>query len=146
MTKYCATNRRRSPSPSPATSMAVADICLANALTHADGQIENKDTDTERTLVALKAAAITQPVPLMLSNIGATLDVISVHIMMVGRCHAPITACTTGREITLHMGTTTVRRVTTMTRNKQELADKTPARAMLLPKAHVPMLPLRHLQ
>jgi len=146
VTKYSATNRRCSPSPSPATTVAVADMCLAIPLTHADMQRENKGTGTGRRRVALKAAAMTQPVSSMLSMIGATLNVSSVHTVMVRGGHAPVTACTAGREITPHTGTTMVKIVTTITRNKQELADKTLDRAMLLAKAHVHTLTLRRLK
>ena len=72
---------------SPATSLVVADICLVNALTHADIQTESKGTDAEK--VALKAIAQ----PIMLSIISAALTAITVHMVMTRGGHAPIAAC-----------------------------------------------------
>ena len=72
---------------SPATSLVVADICLVNALTHADIQTESKGTDAEK--VALQAIAQ----PIMLSIISASLTAITVHMVMTRGGHAPIAAC-----------------------------------------------------
>ena len=64
----------------------------------------------------------------MLSIIGTALNAATVHIMMMGRGHAPIASYTAGREITPDTGTTVVKIVTIMTANKEELADNAPNR------------------
>ena len=82
----------------------------------------------------------------MLSIISTALNAFAVNIVMMRRCHAPIAACTAGREITPDTSTTVVKMVNTMTRSKVELADNAPNRAILLPRAQVRTLTIRHLQ
>ena len=92
-------------------------------------QTENKGTDAET--VALKAVAV----PVMLSIIGVALNAISVHIM-ISRFPP--------RDTTPDTDTTVIKVVTTMTRNKRELADNTPK--TLLVKAQVRTLTIPRLQ
>ena len=66
-----------------------------------------------------------------LSIIGAAPNAISVHVAIMRICLATIATCTNGREITPDMGSTVVKIVTTMTRDKQELANNSPKMAVI---------------
>ena len=85
-----------------------------NVLTHADIQTKQRHRRRNSSTDSSSGLAVS----IMLSIICAALNATSVHIMIV--------AFPAERKITHDTSTTVTKKMTTMTRNKQELADNTP--------------------